>query len=155
MENEISRREFLAGAVAAAGGIALGAASIAQPQEALAAQTFKVKVGGQTFKAKLASTKAAAQFKDLLATKKQRLTMTELNGNEKYKYLDVSFSTEGSTRPSTINAGDIMLYGSNCIVLFYKTHANDGYSYTKIGHIKNTAGLATAAGTSACTVVFK
>ena len=47
------------------------------------------------------------------------------------------FCSLGSTLPSsdtnlTANAGDIMLYQSNKIVLFYGSNT---YSYTKLGHI--------------------
>lgn len=39
-----------------------------------------------------------------------------------------------------------MLYQDNCIVVFYRTHRNDGYTYTKIGHLTSTKGLAKAVG---------
>lgn len=63
------------------------------------------------------------------------ITMEELNGNEKYIYLDNKFTTN-SIVPEIINKGDVMLYGNNCLVIFYKTFTTT-YSYTKIGHINN------------------
>ena len=63
------------------------------------------------------------------------VTMKNLNENEVYVYLDEEFPTN-SSNPKTINAGDAMLYGDNCLVIFYKTF-NTSYSYTKIGHIDN------------------
>jgi hypothetical protein len=33
-----------------------------------------------------------------------------------------------------------MLYGNNCIVIFYKTFTTS-YAYTKIGRVKNLEGL--------------
>lgn len=63
------------------------------------------------------------------------ITMEELNGNEKYIYLDNKFTTDSSV-PEIINKGDVMLYGNNCLVIFYKTFTTT-YSYTKIGHINN------------------
>ena len=69
----------------------------------------------------------------------QELKMSELNGNEKYVYLDTSFPTN-SSNPKIINAGDVMLYGDNCLVIFYKSF-NTSYSYTKIGHINNLSNL--------------
>ena len=63
------------------------------------------------------------------------LNMEDLNSNEKYAYLDRDLPTN-SYDPKTINKGDVMLYGSNCMVIFYKTF-NTVYSYTKIGHIDN------------------
>ena len=67
------------------------------------------------------------------------LNMKELNGNEKYVYLDNSLPTN-SSNPKRINAGDIMLYGNNCLVIFYKAF-DTSYSYTKIGHIDNLENL--------------
>lgn len=69
----------------------------------------------------------------------QELNMSELNGNEKYIYLDTSFPTN-SSNPKNISAGDVMLYGDNCLVLFYKSFETS-YSYTKIGHIDNLPDL--------------
>lgn len=59
--------------------------------------------------------------------------MKELNGNEKYCYLSKSLPTN-SENIGTIHEGDIMLYGDDCLVIFYETF-NTSYSYTQIGHI--------------------
>ena len=67
------------------------------------------------------------------------ITMNELNGNEKYIYLDNTLPTN-SYNPNRINAGDVMLYGNNCLVIFYKSF-DTSYSYTKIGHIDNLPDL--------------
>ena len=69
------------------------------------------------------------------------ITMNELNGNEKYIYLDNTLPTN-SYNPNRINAGDVMLYGNNCLVIFYKSF-DTSYSYTKIGHIDNLEDLGT------------
>ena len=68
--------------------------------------------------------------------------MTELNGNEKYFYLDDALPTDAS-RPDGIRAGDLMLYGSECIVLFYESFST-AYSYTPIGRVQNPEGLTEA-----------
>ena len=67
------------------------------------------------------------------------LSMKELNGNEKYYYLNKSLPTN-SKNPGMIEKGDIMLYGNDCLVIFYKSF-NTSYSYTKIGHIDNLPDL--------------
>ena len=67
------------------------------------------------------------------------LKMEELNGNEKYVYLDKSL-TNNPTNPNKINKGDIMIFGNNCLVIFYKSFETT-YSYTKIGHINNLPDL--------------
>ena len=69
----------------------------------------------------------------------QELNMSELNGNEKYIYLDTTLPTN-SSNPKRINAGDVMLYGDNCLVIFYKSF-DTSYSYTRIGHIDDLPNL--------------
>ena len=65
----------------------------------------------------------------------QEFTMNDLNNNEKYIYLDKSLPTN-SYQVGQINKGDVMLFGDNCLVIFYKSF-DTSYSYTKIGHIDN------------------
>ena len=77
--------------------------------------------------------------KTFLNTLPLELDMSELNGNEKYVYLDNTLPTN-SYSPKHINAGDVMLFGNNCLVLFYKSF-DTSYSYTKIGHIDNLPNL--------------
>ena len=69
----------------------------------------------------------------------QEFNMSELNENEKYIYLDNTLPTN-SYNPKHINKGDVMLYGNNCLVIFYKSF-DTSYSYTKIGHIDNLPNL--------------
>ncbi len=78
-------------------------------------------------------------IKELVKLLPQEYKMNELNGNEKYVYLDKSLPTN-SYDPKHINKGDIMLFGDNCLVLFYKSF-DTSYSYTKIGHINNLEDL--------------
>ena len=110
---------------------------------------FKLTIGGTVFNAELANNATAQAFDTLLPT---TLSMTELNGNEKYKYLDTTLPTNPSC-PGTIHAGDILLYGNNCVVVFYKTF-NTSYSYTKIGKITDTTGLEAAVGAGGVEVQF-
>jgi len=107
-------------------------------------------VGDKTFTATLADNATAGAFNDLLPLS---LDMTELNGNEKYYYLSTNLPAD-PTNPGTIHAGDIMLYGSSCVVLFYKTF-NTSYSYTRIGAIDDPTGLAAALGNGNVTVRFE
>jgi hypothetical protein len=108
-----------------------------------------IKVNSKTFTATLLGNNAAKAFKERLP---MTITMTELNGNEKYYDLSNSLPTN-SSNPRTIQSGDLMLYGSKTLVLFYKTFSTS-YSYTKLGHIEDTAGLAEALGSGNVVVVF-
>ena len=98
-------------------------------------------VNGKTYTAELENNKTAKAFMKMLP---MTLSMEELNGNEKFKYLDQDLPTK-TYKPGTIHAGDLMLYGSDCLVLFYQTFQS-GYSYTKIGKILKPQGLEKALG---------
>lgn len=117
----------------------------------LMAQTsINVIVGSKTFTATLADSETGEAFAALLPL---NVTMNELNGNEKYHYLSSSLPT-AAYQPGTIHAGDLMLYGNNCVVLFYETF-NSSYSYTRIGSIDNPSGLAEALGDGNVSVRFE
>lgn len=81
------------------------------------------------------------------------IDMSELNGNEKYYYLNNSI-TSNPKDVSRIITGDIMLYGDNCLVLFYKGFSTT-YQYTKIGHIIDVNGIVNAVGKNNVTVKFQ
>ena len=97
---------------------------------------IKITVNSQIFTATLLDNTTAKAFKELLPMTVQ---MTALNGNEKYYDLPKTLPTN-STNPGSIKNGDLMLYGSKTLVLFYKTFPTS-YSYTKLGSIDDTAGL--------------
>ena len=118
--------------------------------EPVEAVKMRVIVGDKTFIATLDSSTTAQAFMDLLPLS---LDMTELNGNEKYNYLTTNLPS-APTNPGTIHAGDIMLYGRSCVVLFYDTF-NTSYSYTRIAAIDDPTGLAEALGTGNVTVRFE
>lgn len=106
-------------------------------------------IHGITFAVTLEDNEAARAFAARLPL---TLDMSELNGNEKYFYLDGSLPT-ASYRPGTIQTGDLMLYGSSCVVLFYQTFTS-GYSYTRLGRVTNPEGLAAALGSGSVRVSF-
>ena len=112
--------------------------------------SMKMIVGEYTFDVEYVDNNTAEAFKKMLPV---TLKMDELNGNEKYCYIDSSLPTALST-PGTINAGDIMLFGSNCIVVFYETFKTS-YSYTRIGKVKDTASLKKALGSGDVTIKFE
>ena len=61
------------------------------------------------------------------------LDMEELHGNEKFYYLDEELPSN-SENIGSIKTGDIMLFDSDCLVLFFEDFSTS-YSYTRIGHI--------------------
>ena len=109
-------------------------------------KSVKAIINGKEYVINLEDNETANSFANLLP---QELNMSELNGNEKYIYLDTTLPTN-SSNPKRINVGDVMLYGDNCLVIFYKSF-DTSYSYTKIGHIDNLPNL----GNDSISVKFK
>lgn len=116
----------------------------------LAEMKIEIIVGGQTFAATLNDNEAARALMEKLP---MTLNMDELNGNEKYYYLDSVLPTNAGV-PSGIKTGDLMLYGNSCLVLFYKSFSTS-YSYTPLGHLDDPEGLAVALGGGSVQVTFQ
>ena len=110
---------------------------------------MKITVGTAVFTATLYDNPSATAFKALFPLS---INMTELNNNEKYCDLPNPLPTNASVG-GDIKAGDLTLYGTNTLVLFYKSF-NTSYSYTKLGYIDNPTGLATAMGNGNVVVKF-
>jgi hypothetical protein len=109
-----------------------------------------IKVGNKTFTATLEDNATAKAFKAMLPA---TLQMIELNGNEKYFRFSSDLPTRASN-PGTIQTGDLLVYGENTLVLFYKTFSTS-YSYTRLGRIDDPAGLAAAIGSGDVTVTYE
>lgn len=106
-------------------------------------------VGDRSFTARLEQNSTAEAFCALLP---MTLEMTDLHRNEKYHYLSRPLPTN-RTDVGTIHAGDIMLYGDDCVVVFYETFTTS-YSYSRIGRIADPAGLKEALGSGNVSVTF-
>lgn len=111
---------------------------------------IKINVGSASFSVTLEDNATVAAFKTLLP---MTVNMSEMNGNEKYYYLQQNLPVAVSA-PGTIRAGDLMLYGSSCVVLFYETFSTS-YSYTRLGRVDNPSGLAAALGSGSIRVTFE
>ena len=109
-----------------------------------------IRIGDRVFAATLSDNSTVDAFKKLLPLS---ITMAELNGNEKFASLPGKVPSRAS-RPSSIQTGDLMLYGSNTLVLFYKSFSTR-YSYTKIGQLDDPRGLEAALGSGNVIVTFE
>jgi hypothetical protein len=115
-----------------------------------AVNKMKVIIGSVVFTAILNDNATTAAFREMLPL---TITMEELNGNEKFYYFQGTLPGDASPG-GNIQPGDLMLYGNNCLVLFYEGFSTS-YSYTRIGHTKNASGLAAAVGSGNVTVQFE
>lgn len=111
---------------------------------------LRIRIGSKTFRATLLNNATASAFKARLPL---TVTMHELNGNEKFYRFPTSLPTNASN-PGTIQAGDLMLYSSDTLALFYETFSTS-YRYTRLGRIDNPSGLAAALGPGNVTVTFE
>ena len=112
--------------------------------------TLVIRIGSRKFTASLLDNPTATEFRAMLPL---TMNMTELNGNEKYFDLSKSLSTNASN-PGKINSGDLLLYGSNTLVLFYEAFSTS-YSYTRLGKINNASGLSEALGSGNVVVTME
>lgn len=108
-----------------------------------------IQINGKIFSATLENNPSARAFVGKFPFE---VEATELNGNEKYFYLDADLPSD-SERVGQIHAGDLMLFGSNCVVIFYKDFATN-YSYTRLGKLNNPADLAKTLGSGNVRIKF-
>jgi|SRR6478752_2811882 hypothetical protein len=111
--------------------------------------TITVSIGTAQFSATLADTDTARAFADRLPL---TLDMTDVNSNE--KAFDLAEALPGAAQnPEIVHIGDLMLYGSNTIVLFYESF-DTSYAYARIGRLDAPDMLADVLGAADVTVTF-
>ncbi len=113
-------------------------------------QKIEILVSGKTFTVELFDTESAQALADCLP---MEVTMEELNGNEKYVYLSTALPM-AEEKPKYIHAGDLMLFGSKCLVLFYQDFTTP-YGYTPLGRVTDTQQLADFLGNGDVSVTFR
>ena len=109
-----------------------------------------IKIGPKVFTATFAEYPTATAFKAMLPL---TLNLADLNENEKVVRLPDKLPTNDSN-PGRIQAGDLMIWSSQSLVLFYKSFPTS-YSYTRVGLINDIAGLSAAVGSGNVTITFE
>lgn len=107
-------------------------------------------VNNKTFSATLENNETTRELTQMFP---MTIQMSDLNSNEKYNYLDTNLTTNAS-RVSRINAGDIKLFGSNCLVVFYESF-NTSYSYTNLGKVDNANDFVNELGRGSVAITFE
>ena len=107
-------------------------------------------VNNKTFTATLDNNETVRQLVSMFPI---TIQMSDLNSNEKYNYLDTTLTTN-CNRPGRINAGDIKLYGNNCLVVFYESFSNS-YSYTDLGRVDNVETFVSELGSGSVNIRFE
>lgn len=132
--------------------IAAASSHAANPatNKAPAMTSIRVQIGERVFTARLEDNETARAFAAMLPLK---LEMRDLNENEKVIELSKKLPGEASN-PGTIREGDLMIWSSRSLVLFYKTFPTS-YGYARLGRIEDPAGLADAVGAGTVTVTFQ
>lgn len=110
---------------------------------------INVAVGGSDFTAVLEENEAAKALLELLEKEPLVLEMRDYAGFEKVGALGRSLPTQD--QQTTTQAGDIVLYQSNQVVIFYGSNA---WSYTRLGRIEDLTGWEQALGSGDVTVRF-
>lgn len=139
-----ARQPSATGAFASA--VSVAPAASVKPEES----SMWMIVGERRFAVTLTDNATGRAFAEMLPL---TLYMAELNGNEKYADLPKTLPAN-AIRSETIRKGDLMLYGSKTLVIFYKTFASP-YSYSRIGRVADPAGLAQALGQHGARVEFR
>ncbi|WP_203583265.1 cyclophilin-like fold protein [Planococcus soli] len=109
--------------------------------------TLELQIGGEVFTARLYENDTTQAMVELLPL---TIDMEDLHSNEKFYYLSHSLPTD-SESPGVINAGDIMLYGDDCLVFFYE-NLTTSHNYTRLGYIEDVERFTQVIGESDVTV---
>lgn len=126
------------------------ATSVEVKETAPVKNSVTIQINDKNFSATLEDNPSARAFAEMFPLE---VEMNELHGNEKYFYLDKNLPSN-SVSVKQIHAGDLMLFGSNCVVIFYKDFTTS-YSYTRLGKIDAPDDLEKILGAGNVRVQFK
>ncbi len=108
-----------------------------------------VEVNGTRFTAALEDNESVDALVEMMQENPVTIQMSDYAGFEKVGSLGTSLPA--SNRQTTTQAGDIVLYQGNQIVIFY---GSNSWSYTRLGKVEDLTGWETALGDGDVTVTF-
>lgn len=108
-----------------------------------------VEVNGNRFTATLENNEAVDTLFEMMQENPIIIQMRDYSGFEKVGNLGTDLRE--SNRQTTTQAGDIVLYQGNQIVIFY---GSNSWSYTRLGRIEDLTGWENALGDGDVTVTF-
>ena len=112
-------------------------------------ENMKVQVGDVVFSATLEENEAVSALVEMMRESPVVIQMSDYSGFEKVGSLGTSLSASNSQ--TTTQAGDIVLYNGNQIVIFY---GSNSWSYTRLGHVDDLTGWKDALGSGDVIVTF-
>lgn len=110
---------------------------------------MNVNVNGHNFTATLEQNAAVDAMIEMMRDNAVTIEMNDYSGFEKVGSLGTSLPA--SSQQTTTQAGDIVLYNGNQIVIFY---GSNSWSYTRLGHIDDLTGWSDALGNGSVSVTF-
>ena len=110
---------------------------------------MNVQVGDVVFLATLEENEAVSALVEMMRESPVVIQMSDYSGFEKVGPLGTSLPASNSQ--TTTQAGDIVLYNGNQIVIFY---GSNSWSYTRLGYIDDLTGWEDALGSGDVTVIF-
>ena len=110
---------------------------------------MNVQVGDVVFSATLEENETVSALVEMMRESPVVIQMSDYSGFEKVGSLRTSLPASNSQ--TTTQAGDIVLYNGNQIVIFY---GSNSWSYTRLGHIDDLTGWEEALGRGDVTVIL-
>lgn len=110
---------------------------------------MNVQVGDVVFSATLEENEAVSALVEMMRKSPVVIQMSDYSGFEKVGPLGTSLPVNNSQ--TTTQAGDIVLYNGNQIVIFY---GSNSWSYTRLGHIDDLTGWEDALGSEDVTMTL-
>ena len=111
--------------------------------------SMKVQIGTSSFTAVLEHNTAVDALVEMMEAGPVTIRMSDYAGFEKVGPLGTSLPA--SNRQTTTQAGDIVLYQGNQIVIFY---GSNSWSYTRLGRVEDLTGWEEVLGSGDVTVTF-